>query len=252
MPVIVESLSHTFRPTGRDPVHALEAIDLKVEDGSIIALLGPSGCGKTTLLNAMAGLVTPDEGRVSITMPSSSAGGERDREVAYIFQSPRLLPWRTVYANIVFALASLDIPHEEREERVWTYLDLVQLNGYSDLYPGELSGGMQQRVAIARAFATHPQALLMDEPFSALDEITAETMRHEFAEIARKRRQTVVLVTHNVREAVQLADHVVVMSPSPGRVSGIVDIQIEEDLDQANEQLWRCEALVRDVMNRSE
>ena len=198
----VEGVSKTFRLLGNRRKVALQDITLSFSAGAFTCIVGPSGCGKSTLLFLLGGLLQPDRGSISVH-------GSR---IATVFQAPRLLPWRTVQDNVLFALRGIE--RHEAMSRTNQVLDLVGLTHEVDRFPGQLSGGMQQRVSIARALATRPDVLLMDEPFSALDEMTARRLRIELLSIWDKLRTTVVFVTHNGLEASYLADRVVVMQPS--------------------------------------
>jgi NitT/TauT family transport system ATP-binding protein len=213
--VVVERVSKTY-PGGRDgrPVDALADVSLTVEAEAFVAVLGPSGCGKSTLLNLVAGLLTPTAGRVFFE------GGPPGRRspTAMVFQEFALFPWRTVAANVELGLEEAGLPRAERQARARAYLELAGLAGFETRYPHELSGGMRQRVGIARALAVDPAVLLMDEPFSALDAQTRQLMQEELLGIWERTRKTIVYVTHNIQEAVYLADRVVVLSRRPGRV----------------------------------
>lgn len=204
----------------------LENINLDVADGEFLCLLGPSGCGKSTLLSAMAGFLTPTSGEITID-------GEKvrrpDPRRIFVFQERGVFPWLTVQGNIGFGLSRL--PRAEREQRVDRYIKMVGLEGFEKSYPHELSGGMKQRVEVARALAVNPDVMFLDEPFGALDSITRMVMRGELLRIWHAERKTILFVTHDIDEAVQLADRVVVMSARPGRIQQIVPIDIEHPRD---------------------
>ena len=200
-----------FEKPGQGHVLVLDEIDVHIEDGSFVSLLGPSGCGKTTLVNVVAGLVEPNEGTMR---RNGQVVSPDDLSLGYIFQEPRLLDWKTVAENIEFALEARDVPKSEWDERVGRYLDMVGLAEEGDNYPSRLSGGMKQRVAIARALAIEPEIMLMDEPFSSLDEITARDLRQELLDIWHRERKTVLFVTHDINEAVFLSDYIYMMSQS--------------------------------------
>lgn len=188
---------------------AIAGVDLHVASGELVCIIGPSGCGKTTLLNVLAGLDSPDGGTVEIT------GGRGPKPVtSYVFQEPRLLPWSTVSSNLRFVLDA----RQDARALVDAWLERVGLAGRGDDYPRQLSIGQRQRVAVARALIVQPDVLLMDEPFSALDELTASRMRVELLALWNELRCTVVFVTHNPLEAALLADRILVMSPGPGRI----------------------------------
>ena len=222
MQIEVENLSITFTQD-QSEMTALKDVSLGIEKGEFICLLGPSGCGKSTLLNTMAGFLKPTEGTVKID------GKEVEHpSISYvtIFQNYGLLPWRNVEKNVALGLETKKVPKEERKKIIQKYIDLVGLSGSEKKRPGQLSGGMQQRVAIARALAVDPEILFMDEPFGALDAITRMKLQDDILNICHSTKKTIVFVTHNISESVYLSDKVVVMSPHPGRVSAVLDIDL--------------------------
>src|SRR5689334_10748155 len=213
--LVVEGVSKWFR-TPRATVQALDAINLRVAEGEFVCLVGPSGCGKTTLLDIMAGLTKPDEGRV-LADGQVVEGPGRHRLV--MFQESALFPWLTVFGNVMFGLKRKPgLTKAERRDIAESHLRLVGLEKFGKSFVHELSGGMKQRVALARSLAPDPQVLLMDEPFGALDAITREQLYQDMQQICRERKKTIIFVTHNVREAVCLGDRVFILSPSPGRI----------------------------------
>ena len=217
--------SFTLRTGAHLPV--LRELDVHAEDGEFVCLLGPSGCGKSTTLHVLAGLVAPDRGTIAVD-------GDRAQDTltyGYVFQRPRLLNWRTARENLYFALEGRGAPHAAWRARADRYLALVGLEQFVDEYPLQLSGGMQQRVALARALVIEPDVLLMDEPFSGLDELTARTMRMELLRIWERERRTVFFVTHNPLEAAYLADRVYVLSPRPATVVDEVAIALPRPRD---------------------
>jgi NitT/TauT family transport system ATP-binding protein len=218
----IHDLSKVFVTGTGEQVPALDGIDLSVEDEEFLCILGPSGCGKTTLLRIIAGLDSPTAG--SITVDGEALSGPSNR-IAMIFQEYSLYPWRTVLANVAFGPEVLGKDREERRATARKYLELVGLSSFEKSFPYELSGGMRQRVAVARALAIEPAALLMDEPFGALDAQTRNLMQTELQEIWRKTRKTILFVTHSVDEAVYLADRIVVLTERPGRVREIVPVK---------------------------
>ena len=206
---------------GAVPTVTLKDINLTVQDGEFLCILGPSGCGKSTLLELLAGLQTPTEGEILLE-------GEKlkgpNRKSGVVFQDPSLYPWRTVAQNVGIGLEIAGADKAERKARVDRYLQMVGLQGFGDKYPHQLSGGMRQRAGIARALAGHPEVLLMDEPFGAVDHLTRLQLQNDLLQIWEEEKKTVVFVTHDVSEAVFLADRVVLLSPRPGRVHRIFTI----------------------------
>ncbi|MDD1661943.1 MAG: ABC transporter ATP-binding protein [Methanomicrobiales archaeon] len=222
MKLAIRDLSKVFVTGTGERVPALEGINLTVEDEEFLCILGPSGCGKTTLLRIIAGLDSPTTG--SILVDGEVLSGP-SRRIAMIFQEYSLYPWRTILDNVAFGLEVLGKSREDRLAIARKYLDLVGLTSFEKSFPYELSGGMRQRVAVARALATEPAALLMDEPFGALDAQTRNLMQTELQEIWWKTRKTILFVTHSVDEAVFLADRIVVLTERPGRVREIVPVK---------------------------
>lgn len=204
-------------------MEALHNINLSIEENEFVCFIGPSGCGKTTLLRIIAGLEEPSSGTVTLAGdPIKGPGPER----GMVFQEYSLFPWRTVLDNVAFGLELKGVPAAERQARGRQYLKMVGLERFEARYPHELSGGMKQRVAIARALVNDPRALLMDEPFGALDAQTRNIMQSELLRIWEEKRKTVVFVTHSVDEAIYLADRIVIMSARPGRIKDIIEISL--------------------------
>ena len=229
----VEHVSKCFR-TRRATVHALDDISLSVREGEFVCLVGPSGCGKSTLLNIIAGLESPDTGRV-LADGKPVTGPGRERMV--MFQEPALFPWLDVLDNVLFGLKlKPSLQAAERREVAQFYLKLVGLEKFAQANIHELSGGMKQRVALARALAPNPRVLLMDEPFAALDAMTREQLYGDIQQIWAKRRKTIIFVTHNVREAACLGDRVVLFSPNPGRIQEqfTVDLPRPRDINSVD------------------
>jgi NitT/TauT family transport system ATP-binding protein len=224
--IVVDRVSHTYHPPRRPPVLALEEVSLEICKREFIALLGPSGCGKSTLLYLFGGFLPTETGTIQVDgKPVSGPGPDR----GIVFQHFALFPWKTVRANVLYGLERLGLPGEERERRAQSFIDLVGLHGFEDSYPSQLSGGMQQRTAIARTLAIDPQILLMDEPFGALDAQTRSLMQCELLSIWQRSPKTVIFVTHDVQEAVYLAERVVVMSARPGRIKAVVDTKFDRN-----------------------
>ncbi len=201
----------------------LDDLSLRVAEREIVAIVGPNGCGKSTLLRVASGLLAPDHGSV-LAFDSTVAGPEP--RVGLVFQEPRLLPWRDVLSNVAFPLELAGVGRAEREKRTREVLRLTGLEAFAQAYPDQLSGGMAQRAALARALAPEPDALLMDEPFSALDAMTRERLDDELLTLWRQTGTTIVLVTHSISEAVYLSDRVLVMSSRPGRIVAEVAVDV--------------------------
>jgi NitT/TauT family transport system ATP-binding protein len=208
---------------GTDTVTAVDRVSFTVAPGEVLAIIGPSGCGKSTLFNVIGGLIDHYEGRVVVE--GETVAGPHPA-IGMVFQEESTFPWRTVEDNVAFPLEIAGVPREERLARAREYVALVGLSGFERHHPAQLSGGMRQRVAIARTLASRPKILLMDEPFAALDEQTRFLLGDKVLQIQQQLAQTTLLVTHNIAEAVQLADRVLVMTYRPGRVKRIVDIAL--------------------------
>ena len=229
-------------PAGR--VVGVASANFGIEQSEFVCLVGPSGCGKSTLLNIIAGFLAPTTGEIRIDgKPVTGRGMDR----GIVFQDfAQLFPWRTALRNVAFGLEMKGVPAPERDKIAREQLRLVKLENFANAYPHHLSGGMQQRVAIARALAYNPSVLLMDEPFAALDALTRDDMQRLLADVWRETRKTVVYVTHNVAEAVYLADRVVVMTPHPGAVKCLVPIKLARPRDPLSvEFLYHQKELVR-------
>jgi NitT/TauT family transport system ATP-binding protein len=220
-------------------MEVLQHVTLAAEEGEFLCIVGPSGCGKSTLLNIAGGFLSPASGSVTIDGEPVTAP---DRRRIFVFQERGVFPWLTVEGNIGFGL--FDMPESERRQRVAQYVQLVGLEGFENAYPRELSGGMKQRVEVARALAVDPDVLFLDEPFGALDSITRLQMRSELLRIWRAERKTVLFVTHDIEESVQLADRVVVMSARPGRIRRVVDIDIAHPRDLSSHRYIELRDLI--------
>lgn len=225
---------------------ALEHVNLSINKGEFICLLGPSGCGKTTLLNAIAGFEKVSEGSITIA-------GEpvREPELRYvtIFQNYGLLPWRTVQRNVELGLEAVKVPKKKRAETAKKYIDLVGLSKFQNSHPNQLSGGMQQRVAIARALAVNPDILFMDEPFGALDAITRMKLQEDVRNLSVKEKKTIIFVTHDIEEAVYLADRVVVMTPNPGKIKSIVNIRMGHLRERTSDEFLLARDKIFEIFN---
>jgi len=231
MPTILsaQQVTKSYSSSGTDVVAVLN-LSLDIEEGELVCMLGASGCGKSTMLNLFAGFTTPSSGRVLL----------RDRPIAgieprcgMVFQSYALFPWKTVRQNVEFPLRMRGLARSERRAMADFFIDLVQLDGFADHYPAELSGGMQQRVTLARCLAADPEVLLMDEPFAALDAMTRQVMQDELLRIQRQSGKTIVFITHNIDEAIVLGHRIVVMSARPGRIRRIIPNPLPQPRDIA-------------------
>jgi NitT/TauT family transport system ATP-binding protein len=223
--VHIRNINMVFTTDGNE-VPVLEDVSLEIHQGEFVCLLGPSGCGKSTLLNIVAGFLTPTSGEV--TIEGERVTGPDPRRI-FVFQERGVFPWLTVEGNIGFGL--FDLSRQEKAERIAHYVQLVGLKGFEHAYPQELSGGMKQRLEVARALAVNPDILFLDEPFGALDSITRLIMRGELLRIWEAERKTILFVTHDIEESVQLADRVVVMSARPATIQRTVEIDIPHPRD---------------------
>jgi NitT/TauT family transport system ATP-binding protein len=223
--IVIEGVNHTYRPARGRTVLALSDVSLQVRPREFLALLGPSGCGKSTLLYLVGGFLRTEAGRILVEGKPVAAPGP-DRGI--VFQHFALFPWKTVRGNILYGLERQGLQRAEREKRAQAFINLVGLRGFEDSYPSQLSGGMKQRTAIARTLAIDPSILLMDEPFGALDAQTRALMQTELLSIWQRTPKTVIFVTHDVQEAVYLADRVAVMSARPGRIKALVDTKFDK------------------------
>lgn len=224
--IVIDRVSHVYRPPRGRPVTALDNVSLAVSDREFLALLGPSGCGKSTLLYLVGGFLPVEAGTIRVE-GEPIAGPGPDRGV--VFQHFALFPWKTVIQNVLYGLEKQALARDERLRRAREFIELVGLGGFEDSYPSQLSGGMKQRAAIARTLAIDPHILLMDEPFGALDAQTRSLMQGELLRIWQRSRKTVIFVTHDVQEAVFLAERIAVMSARPGHIKEIVETCFDKD-----------------------
>ncbi|MEM4548124.1 MAG: ABC transporter ATP-binding protein [Thermofilaceae archaeon] len=243
IPVLsIEDVRKSFRQGG-NVVQVLDGISLEVGE-EFIAILGPSGCGKTTLLRIIAGVEKPDGGRIVIH--------DKTPRVGFIFQFPTLLPWLTVLDNVALPLRANGMSWKEAREKAHKYLSLTGLQAFEDFYPRELSGGMKQRVNIARALAVEPTILLMDEPFSNLDPLTAESLRTEILDLWTLKVTTVraiIMVTHSVDEAIFMADRVVILTPRPAKIRGIIEVDLPRPRDRRSPEFQKLEDKVYELIS---
>jgi ABC-type nitrate/sulfonate/bicarbonate transport system ATPase subunit len=223
-----QNVSKAFRGVGQEPVLALQDVDLEVQENEFLAIVGLSGCGKSTLLNLCAGLLFPDHGQVLFRGQPVTRVNPR---VGYLTQDANLMPWLTLSGNVTLPLEIKRLPAAERERQAHEWIELMGLGGFERHYPHQLSGGMQKRAAIARTLAYDPEVLLMDEPFGPLDAITRLTLQDELLRLWSSRRKTIVFVTHDLTEAISLADRVVIMTSRPGRIRAVLPVGLERPRD---------------------
>ncbi len=248
--VEVIGASKIFNEGSDNQVDALLDVNLTIAPGEFVSLIGPSGCGKSTLLRLIANLLEPTQGAISVN-GKTSAQARLDQDYGMAFQQAGLFDWRTVSKNIELPLELKGWNKKKRAARAAEMLELVKLQDFGNMYPWQLSGGMQQRVAIARALAAHPPLLLMDEPFGALDEMTREYMQGELLRICAETSTTVVFVTHSIPEAVYLSNRVVVMSPRPGRILQVISVNLgskRSELTRAADGFFRSITSVREAL----
>ncbi|MBX6354719.1 MAG: ABC transporter ATP-binding protein [Micromonosporaceae bacterium] len=244
----LEQVSRTFQGR-RGTVEALRGIDLDVREGEFVAIVGRSGCGKSTLLRIVAGLLEPSAGRV---MVDGTPVTRPRRDIAMVFQRPALLPWRSVLDNVLLPVEMFGWKRSAHRDRAIALLEMVGLGGFEKRLPHELSGGMQQRVSLCRSLIGQPRVMLMDEPFSALDALTREELSGELQRIHMELEATTLFVTHSIDEAVLLADRVVVLSPRPGRIQRVVDVNIPRPRtlgrNEHQEEVARCSAELHELL----
>jgi len=242
--IVIDRVSHVYQPPRRRPVMALDNVSLTVRDREFVALLGPSGCGKSTLLYLVGGFLPVEHGAIHVEgKPVAGPGPDR----GIVFQHFALFPWKTVIQNVLYGLEKQRMPRDERLRRAREFIELVGLTGFEDSYPSQLSGGMKQRAAIARTLAIDPHILLMDEPFGALDAQTRSLMQAELLNIWQRSRKTVIFVTHDVHEAVFLAERIAVMSARPGHIKEIVETRFDKGDPGGDPGLSRSPAFVEMV-----
>jgi len=243
--IYVRGISKSFVANDGSRMTALDAVDLVIEPGEFVSLVGPSGCGKSTLLRLIAGLDAPTSGELlvgqaPITGPSAERG--------LVFQDPNLFPWLTVRRNVEAGLVARGIARGRREEAS-AFLRLVGLDAFAEAYPHQLSGGMAQRVALARALVNHPKVLLLDEPLGALDAFTRMRMQDEVLKLWEGRGTTMLLVTHDIDEAIYMSDRIVMMSPRPARVERIIDVKLERPRNRNDAQFMRLRAEILELLH---
>ncbi|WP_134702104.1 ABC transporter ATP-binding protein [Ammoniphilus sp. YIM 78166] len=240
----VSQLKKAFPQKNKEDYTVFSKIEFEVQEGEFVSILGPSGCGKSTLLHIIGGLEQPTEGKVLMNGEEISEAGP-DR--GFVFQEAALMPWLSVQENVMFGLKHL--PKEEAKQVALDHLKLVHLSRFADSYPHELSGGMRQRVSIARALAMNPNVLLMDEPFGALDEQTRMMMHKELQDIWMKTKKTILFITHNIREAIQLSDRIIVMGTRPGRIMKEITVDIPRPRPSTHPDFIQLETEIMDQLS---
>lgn len=241
----IMGIKKEFRRADGELVHALNGVDLTIAPGEFISLIGPSGCGKSTLLRLLAGLDRPTEGSIYL---DGEAVSRPNCDRGLVFQDHTLFPWLTIRENVAFGLKARKLYKEQRES-VAEYLDMVGLTGFERSYPHQLSGGMCQRASLARALIGHPKVLLLDEPLGALDAFTRMNMQDELLRIRKEKNMTMVMVTHDVDEAVYLSDQIVVMSPRPAKVEQIVPVHLAQPRDRNNPEFIRLRNRILKILH---
>jgi NitT/TauT family transport system ATP-binding protein len=237
--IVLEEVSKKFKTRSGEEVLALESVSFKVDSREFVSIIGPSGCGKSTVLSLIAGLEMPSSGKVYVD--GEEVRGPNPSKISLMFQEHTLLPWRTLLGNVEFGLEIRGIPREERREKALKFLELVGLKGFENKYPREVSGGMKQRASLARSLVLDPEIILMDEPFGALDEQSRIILGQELTKIWLRIRNTVVFVTHSIREAAYLSDRVIVFTKRPAKVAKELTVEVPRPRTFGDERLARVE-----------
>ncbi|MFD2419678.1 ABC transporter ATP-binding protein [Amycolatopsis pigmentata] len=251
--LVLDQVAKSYPRPGQPPLRVLDGLDVAVEEGALLSILGPSGCGKSTLLNIINGLDDATSGTVLLAGKEVTTKTRSGVKIGMVFQQPRLLNWRSVRENVALPLREMGLGTDEIDARVRRYLDIVGLSEFSNYYPLQLSGGMQQRVSLARGLAIEPDLLLADEPFSALDEISARKLRQEFLRIWDRTGTTILFVTHNIREAVFLSTRMLVITARPARVHLDLPVEVPYPRRPDDDALFELEkSVTRDFMRMEE
>lgn len=250
MPTInIKNISKAYEGEDGETVQALRNINLEIQDGEFVCIVGPSGCGKSTLLEIVAGLQKQTEG--SVFLDDTPVNGP-SRDIGVVFQDAALFPWRTIKRNILYGMETAGVPKKDQEERLEYYLQLMGLKGFENKYPSQLSGGMRQRAGIARTLIMNPKVTLMDEPFSAVDHLTRCTLQEELIRIREKEKKTVLFVTHDINEAVYLADRVILLTPRPGKIQSEYQIRLPHPRSRMDEYLVQTASKIVADISRGE
>lgn len=241
----IASVFRTYVDTNDNTVEALKDVSLSIRKGEFISIIGPSGCGKTTLLRLIAGLDTPEAGSITLEGEQITAP---DPQRGYVFQQGSLFPWLTVRKNIASGLKARGVYAQQKDD-VAKYIELIGLNGFENAYPHQISGGMAQRVAIARALINRPAALLLDEPMGALDSFTRADLQDKLLELWQRDGTTMILVTHDVDEAIYLSDRIVIMTPRPGKISEILDVHLPRPRHRGGTEFLALRAVILEKLH---
>ncbi|MBP5198253.1 MAG: ABC transporter ATP-binding protein [Lachnospiraceae bacterium] len=250
MPTIkANKVEKYYRSNDGELVHALKDVTLEIKDGEFVAIVGPSGCGKSTFLEIVAGLLPLDGGEVYLDDEKIT---DTDRNIGVVFQDASLFPWRTIKKNIAFGMEIAKVPKEEQEKRLKHYIELMNLRGFENKFPSQLSGGMKQRAGIARTLVMDPKVILMDEPFSAVDHLTRCTLQDELLKLREKEKKTILFVTHDINEAVYLADRVILLSPRPSVIQEEYVIKADYPRNRDDEYLAHVASkIMKDIVKGS-
>ena len=248
MPAIkANKIEKYYQSADGEMVHALKDVTLEIKDGEFVAIVGPSGCGKSTFLEIVAGLLSADQGEVFLDDKKITG---TSREIGVVFQDASLFPWRTIKRNIAFGMETAKVPKEEQEERLAHYIEMMNLKGFEHKFPSQLSGGMRQRAGIARTLVMNPQAILMDEPFSAVDHLTRCTLQDELIKLREAEKKTILFVTHDINEAVYLADRVILFSPRPSVIQEEYQIKLPYPRKRDDERIARIASQIMADISR--
>ncbi|MCR5254884.1 MAG: ABC transporter ATP-binding protein [Acetatifactor sp.] len=250
MPTIkANNVEKYYRSNDGELVHALKDVTLEIKDGEFVAIVGPSGCGKSTFLEIVAGLLPLNGGEVYLDNEKIT---DTDRNIGVVFQDASLFPWRTIKKNIAFGMEIAKVPKQEQEKRLDHYIELMNLKGFENKFPSQLSGGMKQRAGIARTLVMDPKVILMDEPFSAVDHLTRCTLQDELLKLREKEKKTILFVTHDINEAVYLADRVILLSPRPSVIQEEYVIKADYPRNRDDEYLAHVASkIMKDIVKGS-